>query len=211
MAEGSEGSGRRNSSATLALLLIALMALGFAVYRPYIVSRMNNEAMAVLAHGPGGEHRGASDPRAPQSLTAMDYRQAYEGAINKLNRSARWDPRNAETMMLLGEVHWRLGNKQQAFRSYERCIQLAPENVEYRNWYGELFLKEKNWSRAKDQFAGAVKVDPRNETSLRFLALICQKQGAHAEAVSYAERLRAISKRDPVAREILDGAPKPER
>jgi Tfp pilus assembly protein PilF len=94
--------------------------------------------------------------RATTCLTQMDYSLAVE----LLKEAARMDPR-AEYFALLGQAqsknpHW----QSHALGSFQRAIELDPDDAGYRYSYGKLLEEMDRMDEAREQYAIALDLRP---------------------------------------------------
>jgi len=80
---------------------------------------------------------------------------------------------------------------------------LPPDPALY-NRAGELFLIEKNYDRALDQFRGSLRLDPRNGDALAGAGRAAYEQGNYAVAERYLERANRAAPENQSTAELLE-------
>ena len=103
----------------------------------------------------------------------------YNRAVDTLNSTIAKSPDDASLHFLLGQSYYQLGEFPRAAASFERAVQLAPKDSEYRDWlaksYGRraeesVFLSAMTWARKTHrEFEIAVELNPENIEARRDL------------------------------------------
>jgi tetratricopeptide (TPR) repeat protein len=103
----------------------------------------------------------------------------YNRAVDLLNSAIAKTPDDASLHFLLGQSFYQLGEFPRAAASFERAVQLAPKDSEYRDWlaksYGRraeesVFLSAMSWARKTHrEFEIAVELNPENLEARRDL------------------------------------------
>lgn len=89
----------------------------------------------------------------------------------------------------LGDIYYKIGNKEQAFASYDQALKINPGNIFVMNNYA-YYLSEENvdLKKAESMSAKTVEKEPDNTTYLDTYAWIFYKQGNYSLAKFYIER-----------------------
>jgi tetratricopeptide (TPR) repeat protein len=103
----------------------------------------------------------------------------YNRTVDALNGAIAKSPNDASLHFLLGQSYYQLGDFPRAVASFERAVQLAPKDSEYRDWlakgYGRraeesMFLSAMSWARKSHrEFEIAVELNPQNFEARRDL------------------------------------------
>jgi tetratricopeptide (TPR) repeat protein len=103
----------------------------------------------------------------------------YSRAIDMLTVAAAKSPSDARLQFLLGQCYYDLREFPRAAASFERSVQLAPNQSEYHDWLGKaygrraeeaMFLTAMSWARKTHrEFEDAVQLNPSNLEAQRDL------------------------------------------
>ena len=104
----------------------------------------------------------------------------------------------------LGAAYERKGDYAQAEKSFEKCLQLAPEFPEALNYLGYMWA-EHGWhlARAREMIEKALKLEPKNAAYLDSLAWVLYKSEQPKEALDYALKAVELEPNDASARNVL--------
>lgn len=92
----------------------------------------------------------------------------------------------------LGAAFERHGDRQQAARYFEKCLELAPDFHEAMNYLGYMWAEQgENLERARDLIVRALEVEPDNEAYLDSMAWVLFKLNQPREALAYM--LKAVA------------------
>ena len=158
---------RRFSAASLALIaagLIALAAVGIAIFRP-------------------GD---AADAPPTANAAAAAQAPSLEDSIAQLQERLRQDPDNHADWHLLGLAYRdsrRFAEAEQAFR---RAMELAPQNADYTAYLAETLLLMSNGNpppEAERLLRRTLELQPDNPQARYYLATLKDLRGNHREAV----------------------------
>jgi len=125
----------------------------------------------------------ASPARCAQNAVADAQREFnaghYHKAVDALTDSAAKSPDDAPLQFLLGQCYYELREFTRAVTSFERSVQLAPNQSEYHDWLGKaygrraeetIFLSAMGWARkTHKEFEIAVHLNPSNFQAQRDL------------------------------------------
>lgn len=105
----------------------------------------------------------------------------------------------------IGDLNYFLGNKEKAFESYEKALQLYPQNLPVLNNYSYyLSLEKKDLDKAEQMSGITVKAEPTNPTYLDTYGWVLYEQGSYTLAKIYIERAVENSKDDDLSAEVLE-------
>ncbi|MCW1735945.1 tetratricopeptide repeat protein [Anaerorudis cellulosivorans] len=100
----------------------------------------------------------------------------------------------------IGDLNYFLGNKEAAFKNYEKALKLNPRNLPVLNNYSYyLSLEGKDLDKAEQMSSITVKAEPTNPTYLDTYGWVLFKQGAYTTAKIYIENAVKYSKEEPSA------------
>ena len=100
----------------------------------------------------------------------------------------------------IGDLNHFLGNKAAAFESYEKALEINPQNLFVLNNYSYyLSLERRDLDKAERMSSITVKAEPTNPTYLDTYAWILFEQGAYLMAKIYIEKAVEYSQEEPSA------------
>ncbi len=90
---------------------------------------------------------------------------------------------------LLGDAYYKQDKKEKAFKAYESCLDIEPNNVLVLNNYAYyLALDNKDLGKAADMSFFSLSLEPNNANNLDTYGYILYKQGKYKEAKTYIEK-----------------------
>ena len=93
-----------------------------------------------------------------------------------------------ELYSILGEAYYKLGQKEQAYKAYDDCLRLDPDNIMALNNYAYYLAEDNlNLDRAAAMSLKTVKAEPTNATYLDTYAWVLYVQERYAEAKIYID------------------------
>lgn len=116
------------------------------------------------------------------------YREAAIQFANVLKVDRNYGPAHYE----LAKTYVQLGSMIAAYQELQRTVSLDPTNLKARLDLGNMLLAGGLPDRAQDQAKAVLLADPRNADAFSLQALIAQKRGDHAQALSLIEQALAI-------------------
>ncbi len=158
---------RRIPPATFALVLAAVLAAGAIIFS---LTR-GGETAATNAAGPATSPNAAPDPAA---------------AIAAMREGLAQDPDNHRAWHMLGLTLQRIGRFDEARDSYQRAMQLQPNNPDYISSYGEMILViggENADREAEALFRRALEFRRDHPAPRYYLAILKDTRGQHREAL----------------------------
>ncbi len=115
---------------------------------------------ALFIVGPMGEGRamGGGSDNAQTSKANPDYtagkaaidRENWAEAINRLNKAAAADPRNADIQNYLGYAHRKSGDYEKAFVHYKQALSINPKHRGAHEYIGEAYLETGKLAKAQE-------------------------------------------------------------
>jgi tetratricopeptide (TPR) repeat protein len=103
----------------------------------------------------------------------------------------------------IGDLNFFLGNEQAAFESYDKALQLNPQNLPVLNNYSYyLSLDKRDLDRAEQMSGITVKAEPLNPTYLDTYGWILYEQGSYIMAKIYVEK--AIEYEDKPSADVYE-------
>lgn len=104
----------------------------------------------------------------------------------------------------IGDINFFLGHKEEAFKSYEKALQLNPQNLPVLNNYSYyLSLDKRDLDKAEMMSGLTIKAEPMNPTYLDTYGWILFEQGSYIMAKIYLEKAVEYSGENPSA-EVLE-------
>lgn len=105
----------------------------------------------------------------------------------------------------IGDLNYFLGNKEKAFDSYEKALQLYFQNLGVLNNYSYyLSLDKKDLDKAEQMSGITVKAEPTNPTYLDTYGWILYEQASYTLAKIYIERAIEHSEESEISGEVLE-------
>ena len=105
----------------------------------------------------------------------------------------------------IGDLNYFLGHKEKAFESYEKSLQLNPQNLPILNNYSYyLSLEKRDLDKAEQMSGITVKAEPTNPTYLDTYGWVLYEQGSYTLAKIYIERAIEHSTEDELSAEVLE-------
>jgi len=124
-------------------------------------------------------------------MTAID---ASKLALESANNAIRIDPDNAEAYIALGRFHARTDiNIRVARENFEKAYQLAPNNADIINLYGDFLVLSGNFSKALKIESRAIELDPLAAVHYSDLAFLYLTLNRNEEALSPAKTAIALA------------------
>lgn len=100
----------------------------------------------------------------------------------------------------IADLNYFLGNADEAFQSYERALQLNPQNLPILNNYSYyLSLEKRDLDKAEQMSGITIKAEPLNPTYLDTYGWVMFVQGSYTMAKIYIERAIEYSEENPSA------------
>ncbi len=144
----------------------------------------------------------------PKYLCAISLARAdrWEEALAKVEAATRWGFRNgyleAECTGLLAECAYRTGQKEKAWKAYDRYLELRPDDWGMLNNYAyELAIEGLRLDEALEMSRRTVEAQPQNANNLDTYGWILHLLGRDAEALPYLERALRIEPSNTTLRE----------
>lgn len=101
---------------------------------------------------------------------------------------------DAETWLAVGNLHDQLGNKTKAKNSFNKALELEPDNQAANIRLALMLYEEENYTEAIPRLEKAFEFAPDNDTVSRSLATAYQKSGRIQDAI---DKYEGIIKNDP--------------
>ncbi len=162
-------SGRRFSSATLALILAGLLALA---------------AVSIAVLRSGDEAETAADPHA--GLPEGQQPGSIDEMIASLRERLRQNPDDAQAWFLLGLAGREAGRVAEAGQAFRRAMELEPDNADYVASLGEAMLLGAEGEPPEEVhrlFRRALELQPGHPQARYYLATMKDMAGEHRHAV----------------------------
>lgn len=158
-----------------------------------------------LSETPGAEQRLADYARRASRLFPMHTlphfllgRQAlmdkrYDEALESFDQAVKWGFTKgyleAETYSLLAEACYRTGRYDRAWKAFDRCLALHPDDwVVLNNYAYYLSEQQRDLDKAEQMSRRTIEAEPDNANSLDTYAWILHLLGRDAEALPYMEK-----------------------
>jgi len=145
------------------------------------------------------------DPRYQYSLGVFYLNSGQpEEAIKYLNRAITLDPRDHLAYNALGLAVSMQGNLPEAVKSYERCLEIAPDFSEARNNLGSVYQELGFIDKAETEFVKVIndRNYPTKELPYYNLARLYFTRGDLDQAMAYGEAALKLNSRFSMARNL---------
>jgi glycosyltransferase involved in cell wall biosynthesis/Flp pilus assembly protein TadD len=127
------------------------------------------------------------------------------GAIADLNQYVSAAPEDANAHNDLGVLYYESGEKDKAVASYERAVQLAPEDPTYRKNLADIYLMEQGRiQEAMKLYLGVMEENPQDLEGLIGCGMISAAVGQTADAKYFYHRVLEIEPWNEMARQALE-------
>jgi len=124
----------------------------------------------------------------------LEIRRDYDAAVQEYSRVAELKPEFAEAYNNLGVALKKTGDLEQAVVNFNRALELRAGYGEARSNRGWVYVEQKRWREAREDFEQALKSDPQNEGALYGLSQVLKEARDYAGA---AQALRSLMARSP--------------
>lgn len=166
---------------------------------PYLV------ALALLAQG----KRAEAKKRLEQALAlAPDYvepltqlaelafaEQRPDAAVELVQRQMARAPRSGAIAHLLGRVHERRGQLENAERAYRRALEIEPTLTASYVALASLYARAEKYDQALQQIGAALKQGPRNLAAQMLEGVVYERKGDITRAIAAYEKALALNPR----------------
>ena len=124
----------------------------------------------------------------------LEIRRDYDAAVQEYSRVAELKPEFAEAYNNLGVALKKTGDLEQAVVNFNRALELRAGYGEARSNRGWVYVEQKRWREAREDFEQALKSDPQDEGALYGLSQVLKEARDYAGA---AQALRGLMARSP--------------
>lgn len=180
-----------------AQLLLALLVLTACTQTPTAPSEQTREPPSAPLEAGSADRRFASQ---------MDLAAAYLGrgqgtvALENVRQAIALKPEAPEAYNLRGLIYGSLGETRLAEESFQRALQLNPNDADTRHNYGFLLCQERRFAESETQFRAAL-AQPRYRDTVRtlFNLGVCQaRSGQWADAERSLARSYELDPSNPI-------------
>jgi arylsulfatase A-like enzyme/Flp pilus assembly protein TadD len=127
-------------------------------------------------------------------------REQYSQAIPLLEQILSKDPHNLDAALRLATAHSALGHEQAAFEAYRRAEGIAPNSPDVRTYMALHYARTAEWPKAVPMLERILAETPDKVPAIEALALLRERQGQIADAVSLRQKLYTL--RSPTPAEL---------
>lgn len=114
---------------------------------------------------------------------------AYTYWANDKLEDAVWQFNLVEEYDIAGFLYQKLGNNDEAIKTYLKAIDANPQDTKSRYNLGRLYHETKEYDLAKEQYLKIIELKPNDSETLYLLGVAEQEEGAMAEAIKYYNEL----------------------
>ena len=126
-----------------------------------------------------------------------------EEAMKELNLAMKLDPKNVETLLIMGDAHLENttdpNSGANAIKHYDKAVELDKKSAKGYLRSGKLWVRARNWNLALEQFKKAIETEPNFAPAYRERAELYFRAGKYSEAVADYEKYLELNN-DPAAR-----------
>jgi tetratricopeptide (TPR) repeat protein len=105
-------------------------------------------AVFAAGGGGGGFSQKESAPSLQKIKRTIDS-QKYSEAVTELKSFIKNNPKNADAYNYLGFSYRKSGNLPEAFKAYEKALEIDPKHLSAHEYLGEAYLQKKEPEKAK--------------------------------------------------------------
>ena len=134
---------------------------------------------------------GSALQRNGDRTKASEYRKKYQ-EFSLAERAKEDRDREVGKLIKAGEKQLDEGNGTGARISFERAVQLDPDNWDAHGYLAEMFLSAQDWQRSYKHLARMEEIDPESAVGNYLLAKYWFHQKEFKKASSYAERVKLL-------------------
>ena len=128
----------------------------------------------------------------------------YPEALGAFEHVLELDPRNAEALRGIANVHYERDQHKEAVAFFERYLALRPDDVAARTDLGTMYLYTGEPARAAAAYQEAIRKDPSFLQAHYNLAITYHRQGNDADALAELAAARPLAPDDGVRKQIDD-------
>jgi choline-sulfatase len=133
-----------------------------------------------------------------EKASGLFAREEYAGAIPLLERILAEDPGNLDATLSLATAHSALGHEKQALEAFNKAAEIAPDSQDVRTYLALHYARGKQWERAVPLLERVVAETPDRLPALEALAVVRERQGRDAEAVSLRQKIYGMRRPTPL-------------
>ncbi len=135
-----------------------------------------------------------------EKASSLFVEQKYAEVIPLLEKILKADPYNLDAALRLATAHSSLGHEAKAAEAFARAQAIAPDSPDVRIYRALHDARGPDWQNAAPQLEQILKETPERVPALEALAVIRERQGRIADAVTLRQKLYAI--RTPTPAEL---------
>ncbi len=167
---------------------------------PYFEQAIREEPRSALGYA------GLADARLSLALRELDSPHSVvdiRAAFAAAKQGVALDPASPEAHAAFGQAHALFGDPETAERELRRAVELQPDSVEARTWYGELLMSRAQLDGAMTQFRAALSQNSSWTEAADNLAFLSYLRRAYAQSAAYANQSLAQNPDDTMAPMVL--------
>jgi arylsulfatase A-like enzyme/tetratricopeptide (TPR) repeat protein len=123
--------------------------------------------------------------------------QRYAEVIPLLEKILKEDPYNLDAVLRLATAHGGLGQEAKAAEAFKRAEAIAPDSPDVRVYRALHDARGPDWQRAAPELERIVAETPERVPALEALAVVRERQGRIAEAVTLRQKIHTIRQPSP--------------
>jgi tetratricopeptide (TPR) repeat protein len=164
------------------------------------------------------------DSKADASIGSLDRRECLEqvqspttpgdndAKVSDLEKLVAHDPGNAMAYNDLGVLYYSSGQKEKAVGCYERAVELAPDQINYKKNLADFYLMEQSRiEEAMKIYVAVLENNPQDVESILAVGLVCAAMHNFPEARGFYQRALEIEPWNENAKHALDLLDQAER
>jgi arylsulfatase A-like enzyme/Tfp pilus assembly protein PilF len=127
-----------------------------------------------------------------ERASALFVEERYAAAIPLFEQILAADPNNLDATLRLAVSHSLLGHESPAMDAFRRAVRLAPESSDVRTYLGLHYARTNRVEQAAPLLEPVVAASPQRVAAVEGLALVRERQGRTAEAVTLYQRVSGL-------------------
>ena len=127
---------------------------------------------------------------ATRDLLPLEAARAYDGAAEEYRQSLLATASLPESMTVLADFEFRMGDNQQAIEYLRQAIRLDPKLAAARHSYGLALVRERRYDEALTELARAYELEPGNARFAYVYAVALNSSGRVSEALTVLDKAR---------------------
>ncbi len=169
------------------LMLVATLSLAGCHQKVINDDMPDNEKLEVLDLKVE-KHPNDAAIRAQRAQVLLNLGRTKEALLD-IGKAVSIEPKNADYLMLQGDIYFALGDIAQSYKSLSEAESIRPESVEVQLKEGEISFYSRDYERSMRHLTAVTEREPENRTALFMKGFIYKEQGDTANAITLLRRV----------------------